>query len=138
VLKIAALAALLITTCALAPEGGEPWTPPPSYRAQWDSAQACTGQVADFDKVSFYLVPGHDFPCPSGRCIGEWVPPHSIYMAEEWKNIGWVIRHEMIHEITKYEHDGERGKPGPRDVQIWGIQCKATWGYLGDDPNYKP
>jgi hypothetical protein len=84
----------------------------------------------NFEDLSFYLVPGHDFPCPTGRCIGEWYPPHHISIAEDWKNINWVVRHEMLHDLV--------GRHYPGDTLVWGKACHATWGWLGDDPNYKP
>jgi hypothetical protein len=137
-MKLIAVVVLLFGTCAFAPSGTEPFTPPESYRAQYDSAQACSGVKGNFDQVHWYLIPGHDFPCPSGRCIGQWNPPHDIYIAEVWKNIGWVVRHEAVHEITGWRHDGDEKGPGKRDIQVWGVQCHATWGYLDNDPNYKP
>jgi hypothetical protein len=130
VIKIAAIAAMVFATCAFAPEGAVPFAPPMSYRAQWDSAQACSGKTGDFDRLKFYVIPGMDFPCPTGRCIGEWSPPHHISIAENWQNINWVVRHEMLHDLV--------GKHYPGDTLLWGVKCKATWGYLQGDPNYRP
>jgi hypothetical protein len=130
VIKIALLFLMALTMCAFAPDGAVPVEAPDSYRAQWDSAQACSGKQGNYDLLTFYVVPGHDFPCETGRCIGEWYPPHHISIAEDWKNINWVVRHEMLHDLV--------GRHFPGDTLIWGVACRATWGYLGDDPNYKP
>jgi hypothetical protein len=137
-MKIAALLVLVTATCAWLtgpnlPENTQGYVPPAAYREIWKEAEACSGFTGDFDRVQWYIVPGHDFKCPSGRCIGEWSPPHAISIADEWKNIAWVVKHEMVHELTGYSHDD-----GPRDKQVWGIQCQATWGYLPKDTLYVP
>jgi hypothetical protein len=137
-MKIAALLVLVTATCAWLtgpnlPENTQGYVPPAAYREIWKEAEACSGFTGDFDRVQWYIVPGHDFKCPSGRCIGEWSPPHAISIADEWKNIAWVVKHEMVHELTGYSHDD-----GPRDKQVWGIQCQATWGYLPKDTLYIP
>ena len=137
-MKIATVFALAAGTCAFLfapslPEDSGRFIPPEKYREIWAEAEKCTGKQGDFDRVEWYLVPGHDFKCPSGRCIGEWIPPHGIAIAEEWKNIDWVVKHEMIHDITRLGHD-----KGPRDRQIWGVQCQATWGWLPRDSTYRP
>jgi hypothetical protein len=137
-MKIVALLLLVSATCAWLtgpnlPENTQGYVPPAAYREIWKEAEACSGFTGDFDRVQWYIVPGHDFKCPSGRCIGEWSPPHAISIADEWKNIAWVVKHEMVHELTGYSHDD-----GPRDKQVWGIQCQATWGYLPKDTLYIP
>jgi hypothetical protein len=137
-MKIATLLVLVTATCAWLtgpnlPENTQGYVPPAAYREIWKEAEACSGFTGDFDRVQWYIVPGHDFKCPSGRCIGEWSPPHAISIADEWKNIAWVVKHEMVHELTGYSHDD-----GPRDKQVWGIQCQATWGYLPKDTLYIP
>ena len=137
-MKIVALATLVAASCAFLfapdlPDMSGHFTPPPAYREIWEEAKACTNTTGDFDRIQWYSVPGHDFNCPAGKCIGEWVPPHSIAIAEEWRNIAWVVKHEMIHDLTKLSHDR-----GPRDIQIWGVQCHAMWGYLNSDTTYIP
>jgi hypothetical protein len=138
VLKLTLVAFLALTTCAFLfgpdlPDGSEHFTPPEAYREIWAEAQKCTEREGDFDRLQWYIVPGHDFPCPSGRCIGEWIPPHGIAIAEEWKTTAWVIKHEMVHDLTGWSHDR-----GPRDRWMWGERCRATWGWLPQDSTYKP
>jgi hypothetical protein len=135
VIKIAAIAAMVFATCAFAPpDGTEGFTPPERYREIWQEAQACTGLSGDFDRVAWYVVPGNNWPCDEkGKCIGQWRQPHTILIAEAWQNIDWVVKHEMIHDLTGLSHDG-----GERDKQIWGRQCHAMWGWLDTDPTYRP
>ena len=136
--KIAGVALLMLGACASLfgpdlPDDTQGFIPPPVYREIWAEAEKCSGFKGDFDRVSWYIVPGHDFKCSSGRCIGEWSPPHAISIADDWKSTAWVVKHEIIHELTGYSHDN-----GPRDRQLWGIQCQATWGYLPRDSSYVP
>jgi hypothetical protein len=136
VLKIALLLVLATATCAWLFEPiplGEEWTPPPVYREIWEEAEACTGTKGNFDRVRWGLVAGKTFECNGKGAIGCWTKPHQIAIAQDWMNIRWVVRHEMIHDLTGYTHDG-----GERDIQIWGKQCHSMWGYLDNDPNYKP
>ena len=136
--KMAGAALLILGACASLfgpdlPDDTQGFIPPPVYREIWAEAEKCSGFKGDFDRVSWYIVPGHDFKCSSGRCIGEWSPPHAISIADDWKSTAWVVKHEIIHELTGYSHDN-----GPRDRQLWGIQCQATWGYLPRDSSYVP
>jgi hypothetical protein len=135
-MKIALAFGLLVGTCAFAPpDGTVRFTPPAHYREIWKEAEACTGKHGDFDRVEWYVVEGKMFTSSSGSAaIGEWHSPHNILIASEWRTTDWVVRHEMIHDLTRLAHDG-----GARDVQIWGIQCHSMWGWLAtDDPGYKP
>lgn len=135
-IKLALLALMLVLTCAFAPpDGTTRFTPPAHYREIWHQAELCSGTHGDFNRVNWYVVPGKQFTSSNDTpAIGEWHRPHDILIASDWLTTDWVIRHEMIHDLTKLPHDG-----GPRDVQIWGIQCHSMWGYLeSDDPGYKP
>jgi hypothetical protein len=134
--KIVVLLALSSLTCAWLFEPiplGEEWTPPPVYREIWKEAEACTGKRGNFDRVRWGLVAGKEFDCNGKGAIGCWTKPHQIAIANDWKNIQWVVKHEMIHDLMQLSHDG-----GERDIQIWGKQCHAMWGYLDNDPNYRP
>lgn len=117
------------------PVGSSPIVPPAHYRAIWKQAEACSGKHGDFDRVTWYVVPGQSFSSTTNTpAIGEWLKPHSILISQDWMGTDWVVRHEMVHDLTGLPHDG-----GARDIQIWGIQCQAMWGFLAsDDPNYRP
>lgn len=135
-MKVVALALIALTTCAFAPpEGTERFSPPAHYREIWKEAEACTGKRGDFDRVDWSVVEGKTFRSSNGTpAIGEWHSPHHILIASDWLTTDWVIRHEMIHDLTHLPHDN-----GPRDIQIWGIQCHSMWGWLqSPDPTYRP
>lgn len=129
---------LVIGTCAFAPEGIEPMEAPAHYKRVFHEAVACTGHYRPYEDIRWSVMPGQDFKCGSGRCIGHWQSPNHITIAGAWVNIDWVVRHEIIHYLTRYTHDSGNGKIGPRDRELWGERCKAMWGFLGNDPNYKP
>jgi hypothetical protein len=138
-MKLAFVLALVIATCAFAPpDGATPMRVPPTYRAIWDSAQACTGTRGDFAQVQWLVHPGNSFPSRDGAAIGMWTPPHTITIAVEWMTTDWVVKHEMIHELTRLRHDGTGLQPGPRDSLVWGKQCHAMWGFQPRDTNYVP
>lgn len=130
-----AVLCLVFGTCAFAPpEGIERFTPPLHYRQIWEDAEKCSGKTGDFNKVHWYVVPGRSFRADGVDAIGHWHTPHDIAIASEWLTTDWVVRHEMVHELTRLPHDN-----GPRDIQIWGRQCHAMWGWLAsDDPGYRP
>jgi hypothetical protein len=135
-MKLAAVLLLVFVTCAFAPpDGAREWTPPEDYREIWKEAEACTGKRGNFDRIQWMQIPGRSFDCDGKGIsdIGCWQKPHTITIASDWVNIRWVAKHEMIHDLTGYRHDG-----GPRDIQIWGKQCHAMWGYLDTDSTYKP
>lgn len=92
--------------------------PPAQYRVWWDSTEACSGRTGNFNRVHWFVVPGPDFKCPTGRCSGRWEPEHRIYLAEGWKEHEMVVRHEMLHELI-----GHAGHPNPP----FGIGCPLTW-----------
>jgi len=136
-MRIILFAAIIFGSCAFAPEDIARFTPPAHYREIWDSAEACTGKTADYNKVIWFEVPGNSFSTPDGTAIGYW-DGHTITIAHDWLTTDWVIKHEMIHEITRLTHDRVQGKPGPRDTLIWGEHCHAMWGFQPRDTTYKP
>lgn len=124
-LVLAFLVALL-TGCAFEPEGAVPLTPPPEYRAIWDSAQACTGLHGDFDRLRFFTVEGEVFKGADGPATGTTVG-RTIYLASHYADPSdsagaMVIKHEMIHAL------GVHGHPDHPFVS----PCRATWGSYAD------
>lgn len=115
--------ALGIVTGLLGCGGFEPehavlFIPPPEYRAWFEATQACSGHAGDFAKIEWYSVPGKEFACPSGQCVGRWEPDHKIYIAEHWIKHEMVVRHEMLHHLLDRE-----GHPNPP----FGVGCPLTW-----------
>jgi hypothetical protein len=100
------------------PTGSEAMEPPPDFREWWSKTQACSGLEGNFDRVRWFVVPGHEFACPSGQCVGHWEPDHRIYIAEDWVDNEMVARHEMLHDLI-----GHPGHPDPP----FGSPCPLTW-----------
>lgn len=136
-MKLLSLACVVFATCAFAPSETYPFAPPAHYREIWAEAEACTGVQGDFDKVLWYEEPGNSFPTPTGAAIGYW-SGHTITIAHDWRTTDWVVKHEEIHELTRFTHDGTPSEPGPRDIQVWGKQCHAMWGFQPIDSTYRP
>ena len=104
--------------CAFEPAGAEPLAAPPVYKEWWAKTQACSGLSGDFDRVRFETVPGDEFACPTGTCVGRWESNHHIYLAQDWSLNEMVVRHEMLHELL-----GKAGHPDPP----FGHGCPLTW-----------
>ena len=130
-MKLVAILAIAVGTCAFAPPDLRDFEPPEHYREVFREAVACTGRYRPYERIRWSELPGKSFKCSSGMCIGHWQSPDHITIAHEWRGIDWVVRHEIIHFLYQRGHwDG--------DWEVFGKACKATWGWLGDDPNYKP
>lgn len=115
----AALVALSLTaSCNLEPSGEQAMSPPSFYREWWARTEACSGLTGNFDKVQWFVVPGHGFDCPSGKCAGRWESGHRIYLSADFDTNELVVRHEMLHELI--------GRPGHPDPPF-GSECPLTW-----------
>src|SRR5512135_1423157 len=64
------------------PAGAHPIVPPAEYRVAWQQMENCSGLQGDFGRVHWFVVPQPSFPCGEGECLGEWQPPHNIYLSE--------------------------------------------------------
>ena len=107
---LAALA--LLTGCAFEPTQDTPLEVKPWFRAQWDTAQACTGLRGRFEDLRFWRVAELDGGETAGKTFGR-----DIYIAEGYEKYPLVIKHEMIHAL------GVHGHPNTPFV----LPCKATW-----------
>jgi hypothetical protein len=106
------------SACVFEPEGAEPIAAGAEHREWWARTQSCSGLSGSFERLRWFVVPGRDFACPTGRCIGRWEPGHRIYIAEAWVESEFVTRHEMLHDLL--------GKPGHPDPPF-GNGCPLTW-----------
>lgn len=130
-----------VGTCALlpfepsyTPELSRSVEPSEMWVTQYHEAETCSGHTKKIQKIHWHIVPGKQFSCPSGQCIGWTGLPNDIYIADAWKNTEWVARHEAIHAITGWGHDS-----GVRDTTVWGRACRAMWGWLeSPDSTYRP
>lgn len=123
---------VVLASCAFSPDGEQPMSPPSLYREWWSSTEACSGKTGKFDRIQWFVVPGHGFECPGGKCAGRWQDSHTIYISDDYKNNELVVRHEMLHELLGYP-----GHPDPP----FGAGCPLTWNSwnadraaLGDAP----
>ena len=107
---LAALA--LLAGCSFEPDNPTPLEERPWFRAQWDTAQACTGHHARYEDLRFYSVPEIDGGKKAGRTIGK-----DIYIAEGYEKYPLVIKHEMIHALGIHHHP----------YHPFVDPCKATW-----------
>ena len=103
----------------LAPENAVRMTALSSYATWWSDDQACSGLTGDLQDIEWYVVPADSaggFWCEDGpdhACAGEWVAPHSIYLAgpnrtypQGYSADEWTVRHEMLHDLV-----GRAGHP---------------------------
>jgi hypothetical protein len=121
---------LMGSGCTFEPEGATKLDTPPIYRDWWAKTEACSGLTANFDQIDFETVPGADFECPTGTCVGRWEPGHHIYLAVDWSHNEMVVRHEMLHELI-----GRAGHPDPP----FGSPCPLTWAtWTGDRDGGQP
>jgi hypothetical protein len=111
-------ALIVLAACGFDPGDDSPMTPPSVYREWWAKTEACSGLRGDFDRVKWSVVPGHSFPCASGRCAGHWEPRHEVFIAEQWLMNEMVVRHEMLHDLLD-----RAGHPAPP----FGNPCPLTW-----------
>lgn len=130
-LKALAIWGLVAGACAFAPEGIYRIDPPAHYREIYQEAVTCTGHYQPYERIEWSYVPGHDFRDGKKRAIGHWDPPNGVAIAEDYKNIDWVVRHEVAHYVMQRAHwDG--------DTAVFGTACHAMWGYLPGTPGYRP
>ena len=123
-----ALRALLATACITLPAGcgsssftptnDQRYSPPAEYRRWFDETQACSGLEGNFDRIKWFVVPGTEFNCPGGTCVGRWDADHSIFIAGDWVDSEMVVRHEILHDLI-----GHPGHPDPP----FGNPCPLTW-----------
>lgn len=110
--------ALLAVGCGFEPEGAVPFDPPPEYRAWFEATMDCSERQGRFEDLQWFSVPGREFSCPTGQCVGRWEPGHRIYLGEFWIGHEMVVRHEMLHDLI-----GRSGHPDPP----FGAGCPLTW-----------
>lgn len=112
---------MLLCGCTTATEPAEPSAPIsalPDYRQWFEETKACSGLKGSFDDLNFHVVSGDRFTCASGQCVGMWVAPNHIYIAQPYLRHEMVVRHEMLHALI-----GQPGHPDPPFAK----GCNLTW-----------
>jgi hypothetical protein len=100
------------------PPRDAPLAPPATYATWWQATEACSGLHGDFAAVDWYVVPGTQFDCPTGTCVGRWESNGRIYLAAGAVMDEQVVRHEMLHALI--------GRPGHPDPPF-GKGCGLLW-----------
>jgi hypothetical protein len=114
--RLLLFAALALVGCGFEPTDDTPFTPPASYRALFDSAEACSGRHGDFRQLRFFTLPGWSFQSPAGPAAG-YTQGTTIWIAENWVNNNMVVKHEMIHALGVHHHP----------YHPFVDPCHATW-----------
>jgi hypothetical protein len=110
-LAIAALVlpALLAGACTeryTLPAGSEGFEAPPEYELWWSMTEACSGLRGSLADVDWYVVPNSEYiPGDSRELGGEWYEEgNRIILASEEQHDGSLVRHEMLHALTRANH----------------------------------
>ena len=102
--------------------GAVRFTPPPSYRAMWARAEACSGRSGDFERLTWWVVPGvrtFDYDTDEPRADGLYERNrHTITLAGAVLMHPMVVRHEMLHAL---------GFGGDHPDIPFRDPCRATW-----------
>ncbi len=89
------------------PDNAIEFDPPPVYREWYALTAACVGRAGDFDRIRWFMVPGHGWDRGDDRVLGLWTGEHHIYISESAMTYPVSVRHEMLHDL------GIRGHPEP-------------------------
>jgi len=110
---IAAVAAtLMLLACSIPTEGlslavtqRQRFVPPEEYRGWWETVEACSFRLGDFDLVRWYQA---DVIVIEGKDLnGFWESPHDITVVKTAKGNTSVVRHEMLHDLLHGDPDHE-------------------------------
>ena len=101
--------AALATACAeiaTLPAGSESLVPPPEYQLWWSMTEACSGLRGSLADVNWYVVPNAAYiPGNSRELGGEWYEQgNRIIVASGDEFDGSLVRHEMLHALTRANH----------------------------------
>ena len=81
--------------------------PPEEYRTWWETTEACSSIVGDFDLVEWYRA--LEIVTRGTVLLGRWEPPHQITIVQAHELNTFVVRHEILHELLRGDsnHQGE-------------------------------
>ena len=85
------------------PDGAVEITPPPSYLGHYDDMEGCANIDGDFSRVRWYMVPGSGWESAvdGEPVVGQWWPPHDIYLAESRLGDPFAVYHEVLHDLLQ-------------------------------------
>lgn len=98
------LLVLALVACSdlTAPAGAVRIDPiPAEYRVWWNELEACSGFRSHIGSVEFYIVPTMD-AWKAGRADWRQGSPSVILILREWENTEWLVKHEMMHILGRF------------------------------------
>lgn len=122
-------AALLIATaCAERPGPTEPadaleFDPPLRYHTLWRTAEACGGELGDFDAVTWFQTAGSAVGGRSDVAGSWWPNPSRIYLNENFLSHDEVVRHEMLHALLRGKEHEPAFANSCRDLVVCESDC---------------
>jgi hypothetical protein len=96
----------------------------PTYLEWWDDLRVCSAISRDFEGIRWYLadeIPGEVEE--SKRILGDWRPGREITILDGQQVYGWVVIHEMLHDLL-------RGDP-IHSSPLWGECVPPRFGTVG-------
>ncbi|MGH9420040.1 MAG: hypothetical protein ACRD3J_08710 [Thermoanaerobaculia bacterium] len=85
------------------PSDAVAFAPPPVYTRWWAETEACSGQTGSLTGITWDVVPNtSDFQLNGETVSGYWTEAsNSIVLAAAVRLDGQVVRHEMLHALTR-------------------------------------
>lgn len=84
------------------PDGAVPMAPMAVFARWWSLVEQCSARTRDFNRVSWYVVPGAEsIPTDIGNVQGMWLPGDHIVIAGQSIRYGPLVRHEMLHALLQ-------------------------------------
>jgi hypothetical protein len=82
------------------PPGAIEIAPPSRFERLYAEMEACTGRDGDFDRVTWWMVPGYAFRRDAWLYEALWSPGHHIVLTawNAFQNDA-LIRHEIAHDL---------------------------------------
>ncbi len=82
------------------PSGAKRFVPPDVYARWWAMTEACSGRSGSLGTVQWYRVPGSQFVHGRQKASGYYSKyANRIVLAEQGKERGPIVRHEMLHAL---------------------------------------
>jgi hypothetical protein len=102
------MAASLLAACErivdpALPSDAVTFNPPPEYTRWWAMTESCSGRSGSLASVKWDFVPGTDLLKLNGATVTSYwtAASNSIVLAEGVRLDGSIVRHEMLHALTR-------------------------------------
>ena len=77
--------------------GRQALEPQPEFFVWYWMTEACSGHSGDARHVRWFLATG--IVAGGERAVGNWRPPHDITILTGFQSNGFVVRHEILHDL---------------------------------------